>query len=248
MMVLMRAALWCLALLVAGGCSSTPTVSLDAPASGRIVCFVPGVAGDKGGFDGLKSALLEQGVADLRDYSWGAPGPLFVANFQDEAVHQKAEMGLAKHLGAWLKQRSDCRIDLVGHSAGCGVILGALEELGSLKVGRVILLAPSVSPTYDLAPALARVNGRIDVFHSPHDTFFLKWRTGTFGTYDNVKTPAAGHLGFKVNPSLPADLSKKLVQHPYDAKWEELGNGGGHMGPLAEDFGKRVLLPLLQSQ
>ena len=29
------------------------------------------------------------------------------------------------------------------------------------------------------------------VFHSTKDDLFLRWRTGTFGTYDNVRTAAA---------------------------------------------------------
>lgn len=226
------------------GCGAS-TQSLDAPASGRIVCFVAGVAGDKGAFAGLKDALVEKGVTDLRNFGWGVPGPLFIANFQDETVHNNAESDLARRIDRWLKERPDCKVDLVGHSAGCGVVLGAVRRVRGGEVHRVMLLSPSVSPGYDLAPVLIRVSGRMDVFHSDRDTFFLKWRTGTFGTYDNVKTAAAGHLGFKPPTPLHADLAKKLVQHPYDPSWEELGNGGGHTGTTARGFQEKVLAPLL---
>src|SRR5205814_4294428 len=114
-----------------------------------------------------------------------------------------------------------------------------------LNVEHVVLLAPSVSPGYNLMPSLRHVNVQLHLFYSNQDIVFLKWRTGTFGTYDNIKTPAAGHLGFSPNPPLPADLAGKLVQHNYDPKWGELGDDGGHLGPIAHDFVREIVAPLL---
>jgi pimeloyl-ACP methyl ester carboxylesterase len=225
-------------------CSSAgmrPDASLPA---GRVVCFVPGVAGDVG-YGGLKTAIQDAGMADLREFAWGSA--VFLFNFQSTSIHEEAEKELAKCLAEWLRQKPDCRIDLVGHSAGGGVILGALGRLGEgQRVDHVVLLAPSVSPTYNLTPALTHVCKRLDVFHSDQDTFFLKWRTGTFGTYDNVKTAAAGNLGFDAK-SLPAELGAKLMQHPYDPKWSALGNDGGHFGPTAQEFIRIVVAPLLSA-
>jgi pimeloyl-ACP methyl ester carboxylesterase len=235
-----------LSLVLFLGCASSFTHPLTAPSTPRIVCFVPGVAGDAGGYDGLKNALHESGAADLRVFTWGAPGPLFMLNFQSRSIHESAEKQLAARLTDWLGQKPGCRIDLIGHSAGCGVILGALGRLAEgCSADRVILLSPSVSPGYDLSPPLRHVSGRMDVFFSDRDVFFLKWRTGTFGTYDNVRTPAAGHLSFQPQAPLAPELSRKLTQHPYNPDWRALGNDGDHLGSAAHDFIRSVVAPLL---
>jgi pimeloyl-ACP methyl ester carboxylesterase len=234
-------------LLATLGCAGG-TQSLDAVPSDRIVCFVPGVAGDSGLYGGLKKALVESGATDLRVFTWGAPPPLFALNFQTTSIHDKAEQQLADRLTQWLHQRPGMRVDLIGHSAGGGVILGALRRLGEGDaVDHVVLLSPSVSPGYDLAPPLRRVRVRLDLFWSDRDTFFLKWRTGTFGTYDNVKTPAAGNMGFHPTTPLPPELASRLVQHPYGPQWESLGNAGGHDGSVAHDFVRQVVTPLLNA-
>ena len=227
-------------------CSPGGTAIDAAPPPGAgIVCFVPGVAGDHGGYAGLRSALQEAGAADVREFSWGSP--IFLFNFQSTSIHDAAENQLANRLADWLRQKPDCRIDLIGHSAGGGVILGALRRLPEgLLVDHVVLLAPSVSPGYDLEPALRHVRSRAHLFYSDKDVVFLKWRTGTFGTYDNIRTPAAGHTGFHPKAPLPANLAARLTQHAYDPAWGALGNDGSHTGPTAHDFVRSVVAPLLQ--
>lgn len=231
--------------LVNLACASN-TLPDAAPPSAHIVCVVPGVSGDLGGYRGLLSALRETGAADLREFSWGSA--IFLLNFQSTSIHDTAEKELAARITEWLRQKPDCRIDLIGHSAGGGVILGALGRLSEgLKVNHVVLLAPSVSPGYNLVPALGHATARLDLYYSSEDVFFLKWRTGTFGTYDNVRTPAAGHLGFSPQPPLSAELARKLVQHSYDPTWRELGNDGSHQAPTAHDFIRDIVAPLLKT-
>jgi len=233
-------------LLSLSACSRSGTQSFADPPSDRIVCFIPGVGGDGATYSGLKAALVNAGAADLRVFTWGASGPLFVLNFQDAGIHEKAESDLAAQIQKWLTARPNCAIDLVSHSAGGGVALGALRRLPpSMRVRNVILLHPSVSPAYDLAPALRHVARQLHNFHSERDVASLKWRTSTFGTYDNLKTPAAGHGGFQPLAPLPADLATKLVQHPYKSAWEPLGNDGSHAGPVAEKFIRQIVAPFL---
>jgi len=125
------------------------------------------------------------------------------------------------------------------------VILGALRRSDpNMHVNIVILLAPSVSPDYNLEPALGRADA-IHVFHSTLDTLWLGWRASNFGTYDNVKTKAAGNTGFTQLDRLPPSLQSKLIQYPYDPAWRALGNHGGHMEAMAFQFAKTVLAPLL---
>ncbi|HSI32043.1 MAG: hypothetical protein ACAI43_13890 [Phycisphaerae bacterium] len=247
--------------LGSGACSSVQTHRLDAPVGERVVVFVPGVGGDGATYAGLKRALAAPAGTDLRILDWGLSGPFFVLNLQDPDVHAEAETALARWLETWRAQNPRASIDLVGHSAGCGVILGALKRLPAggtplvnaspvtplprpdsvdraVRVRNVVLLASSVSPGYDLQPALRHVAGRVHSFHSDRDVWSLKWRTSASGTYDNVKTPAAGHAGF-------ACAHACLAQHAYDAAWDALGNDGGHSGSVAESFVRAVVAPLL---
>jgi pimeloyl-ACP methyl ester carboxylesterase len=234
---------WAVALvLLLGGCANRP----PNPRTDDVLFFVPGVAGDGGAYDGLIRGLRAAGVKEhIEVLGWGAPGPLFVLNFQNDAIHRSAEAKLAGAMRQWREAHPSGRIDLLGHSAGCGVVLGALALPESPAAGTVVLLNPSVSPTYDLAAPLAKVEGKLHVFHSDRDTVFLSWRTSTFGTYDNVKTKAAGNVGFELG-GLPPESCAKVVQHPREEWWADQGNDGSHFGTTAEEFAATTVGPLLR--
>jgi hypothetical protein len=202
--------------------------------------FVVHGVGGAGASGGLVNALKRPGRS-VRSFEWGAPAPLFFLNFSAKSTHEQGERTLAEAITKWHAQHPGGRIDLVGHSAGCGVILGALPRL-DFNVGTVVLLSPSVSPGYDLHPALAKIAPPMHMFYSNRDTTFLSWRTGHFGTYDRVMTAAAGNRGF--DGDYPAD---QLIQHPYDPAWEKLGNDGGHFGAVQKRFVDAVVEPLFSS-
>jgi pimeloyl-ACP methyl ester carboxylesterase len=220
------------------GCASHRPAT-GAPEPDNVVFIVCGVGGATG-YDGLVKAVSNANRT-VRVISWGAPTPMFFMNFATKSIHDEAEQKLAQRISQWHQTHPAGTIDLIGHSAGGGVVLGALAQLGpETKVSNAILLAPSVSPTYDLRPALSHVEKTLHVFHSDRDTTFLSWRTSNFGTYDRIKTKAAGNTGFV--GELPAD---RVVQHPYDPNWRDLGNDGGHFGTMAREFDEQVIEPLL---
>jgi pimeloyl-ACP methyl ester carboxylesterase len=208
------------------------------PPARDLLILVPGVAGDGPWYDGLKDALPIQPTV----FHWGHGGVLFAMNFSDKGTHDDAEQELARLLNE-RAQKDSGTVRLIGHSAGCGVILGALSRT-RLHVQEIILLAPSVSPGYDLSPALQQIAGPLHVFFSSHDDVFLDWRTSNFGTYDRVKTKAAGNVGFDL-AELPPELRSNVHQHGYDSAWQSLGNDGGHFGCVSERFIKEVVAPLL---
>jgi pimeloyl-ACP methyl ester carboxylesterase len=220
------------------GCSHNSPASTE-----NLLIVVPG-AGGFGFGSGMIKGLRDGGVDDVDVFKWGSH--VFLLNLQDPVIHLKAETALAARLASHFKQYPDARIDLLGHSAGCGVILGALARIDpDLHVNTVVLLAPSVSPTYNLLPALKRIAGTLHNFHSTRDKLWLSWRVSTFGTYDNIKTKAAGNTGFTNLDRLPPPLQQKVIQHPYDRAWRDLGNDGDHMGPTSRKFAEEMLAPLL---
>jgi pimeloyl-ACP methyl ester carboxylesterase len=204
-----------------------------------LVLLVPGAGGDGSWYAGIDQGLRDAGeMRTIDSLSWGIPGPGFLANFNNKTVHASAEKKLAEFLIAYRKQHPTAPLHLIAHSAGCGVTLGALSQLnGSVQVDGVVLLQPSVSPTFDLNPALQSVSGSVNVFYSSGDTTFLKWRVSTFGTYDGIKTPAAGHVGFASPPD-------RVTQHAWSEDDQKLNHDGSHFGPTARTFVRERIAPL----
>jgi len=230
-------------LALVAGCTAWP----ERVESEDVLFIVHGAGGAGSTYNGLINALSGGDQAPPRAISlfrWGAPSFLFALNFSDRRIHEKAESALAREMVAWRAAHPEGRIMLVGHSAGGGVVLGALARLKEVRVDRVILLHPSVSPGYDISPALDRVDGALHAFTSDRDTLFLSWRCRNFGTYDRVNTAAAGHRGFDKQTSV--ERSNKLVEHPYQPTWDKLDHAGGHFGALSRDFVREVIAPLLR--
>ena len=152
-----------LILLAGGGCS------YNAPLEGQnLVVLVPGCAGDGFWYNDLrKSVAGGQPARTIRTFEWGLPLPLYMLNLQDEKIHAKAEKALAKAIKSWRDRYPSGRLTLLGHSAGCGVILGSLSRIDkTVGVENVVLLAPSISPNYPISPALRQIAGRLHLFFS----------------------------------------------------------------------------------
>ena len=144
----------------------------------------------------------------------------------------------------WRARKPNQAIYLVGHSAGCAVVLVAMEGLPPGSVERVILLAPAVSADYDLRPALAGVRQTIDVFCSERDWAALRLGTGIIGTTDRHWTAPAGRVGFRT-PEPGSPLYAKLRQHPWHPSVAWTGNRGGHYDSYKPAYLRAYVLPLL---
>ena len=138
------------------------------------------------------------------------------------------------------------RITVTAHSAGSGIIAWALEQLpDDVTIDSLILLAPALSPGYDLSRALTHVRERAFVFFSPHDSTVLGFGTRMFGTVDGPKVDASGRVGFTMPPGADANQYAKLVQIPYRVAWARLDNIGDHIGTMERAFAREVLAPVV---
>lgn len=133
------------------------------------------------------------------------------------------------------------RVILVGHSAGCAVVLAAGDCLPSGSVDRIVLLAPSVSTGYDLRPSLAASREGIDVFCSKKDWVALGFVTRVVGTVDRRWGPAAGRRGFNLQCE-----SIGARHHFWTAEVAWTGHSGGHHGMHAPAFLENYVFPLIQ--
>jgi hypothetical protein len=142
--------------------------------------------------------------------------------------------------------RLDSPIFLVAKSGGAGVAIKALELMAQQAVERVVLLAPALSPQYDLTAALEAVHKEIVVFWSPLDVLILGAGTRLFGTMDRVRTASAGLVGFQTPPEEHANGPYRKLRH---VRWRPrmmtTGYFGGHWGPDSPWFLRRYVLPLL---
>jgi pimeloyl-ACP methyl ester carboxylesterase len=145
------------------------------------------------------------------------------------------------------RQLPDTPIVLTAHSGGCGVAIWTLEQLpDDVKVDTVLLLAPALSPGYDLSKALRHVRGNVYVFSSLHDKVVLYAGTRIFGTIDGVMTESAGYCGFVAPPGADQSEYRKLIPCPYQESWKQYGDFGDHLGPMARAFAATILAPLLE--
>ncbi|HZL33692.1 MAG TPA: hypothetical protein VFC78_00195 [Tepidisphaeraceae bacterium] len=207
---------------------------------------LPGMSGETYLDDKFVLGLGDGGVADhLEIYDWTQPNFLLTVLWDQKRNKAQAKK-VADAIAAHVRQYPDCPIILTAGSAGCGIAVWALEDLPpGVQVQSAMLIAPAVDPNHDLTRALSHVRHHLYSINSENDWLVLNFATTLFGTADGVHTQGAGLHGFKqVKGANPAEY-RKLVQVPYDAKWEELGNAGGHLGGSGRAFAREILAPML---
>lgn len=240
-----------LVLTSASGCGGFHFVH-KAPEPPRPLEVAIFVADGAGNFQNCSGAL--------RDACEGTKPPSFVHTFEwshgyariladqlDFQHARKAGAALARQLEDFHQQAPKCRIFVMGHSAGSSVVLAALESVSPGVVERAFLIAPSVSATYDLTPALRNVKHSVHVYYSKYDWYYLGIATHVVGTQDrHWFEPASGRVGFRYEPKTPEEeaLATKLLQHPWKTADGHTGNLGGHFGAYQPEFLRRNVLPL----
>ena len=152
-------------------------------------------------------------------------------------------------------------IYLVAKSGGSGVVIRALEQMPAGTVERAILIAPAISPRYDLSAALRGVIREIVVFWSPLDVVVLGAGTCLFGTIDRIHGVSAGLVGFRgtrkgrtkpvressIVPAAGVPAGEKLRQIRWRPSMMRTGYFGGHLGPDSPAFLKLYVAPLLRT-
>lgn len=226
----------------------TPRTGLAQPvrACPGVIFSVDGSACLRDMAPDLNRAIAEAGLPlAVERFGWShGPGRIF-ADLHGRGRHRDKGKELA---GAILAQRQTypCgKIYLVCHSSGAAVGLAAVESLPPGTVDRIILLAPALSPRYDLCPSLRCACEGIDVFTSRRDV--ISHALALIGTTDGTHRISAGCLGFTPDPSSGGDpaLYANLRQHPWESGMGAAGHLGGHFGCTRVGFFRAYLVPLL---
>lgn len=228
------------------GCSARLAPAPPSPPPPPLLIHLPGVSGPTS-FDRRYVAMLRQELpqVEVAMYDWTAGDPGMDALHAYRRNHEEAEK-LAGQLAERYRADPRLKIYLTGHSGGTAIAVWLLEKLPpEVRVQSVLLLAPALSPEYDLTAALRHVAGRVYAFTSPADNIVLGAGTRLFGTMDGVRTDAAGRVGFVRPFGADPGEYQKLIAQPYQDQWMRLGNIGDHIGVLTIPFARQVLLPLL---
>ena len=224
-------------------------VALQPAKSTSLVIVVDGAGGFEASSKTISRCVVEMNLPlEVRSFHW-THGYLRVAADQMHASHMRREaQKLADLVLSCRNLAPGNPIFLVGHSAGCGLVLWAADQLPPGTLEGIVLLAPAVSADHDLRPALASSRRGIDVFISHHDWACLSLGTMLAGTTDRCFTRATGgRLGFRPIITCPADgvLYQRLRQYPWDSSLLWTGHKGGHYGSYQPMFLRLFVLPLL---
>jgi len=195
---------------------------------------------------------LDRGGVDagIVIYNW-AIGPLglWVADLLAERRNRRMARDLADVLLAYRERRPGRPVTLIGHSGGGALAAWTLEALpDDAPVDRALLLAPALSPRYNLAHALGRVRHRATATYSWGDLALMGLGTTLFGTIDRRFGPSAGLVGFRLPPGLTPvqrDAYAKLRQVPWRPRMIRDGHLGEHIGWTGIRFARRVLAPIV---
>jgi len=242
-----------LALMLCAGCARKVDYLSPERLDKGLVVSLDGVGGYNVGPRWLRTGLDEGGVgAAIHIFNWGhGPAGMFVADLWDHNgnMRRAAEMvQLVTNYGKFYPGRP---INLVGHSGGGGMVVFALEQMPEgFEVDNAFLLAPALSPEYNLAPALSHVRRHCYVTHSPGDVPLMGLGTSVFTTMDGKHTVGAGLIGFKAPEHLSdADRAQyaKVRQAAWGGEFLKKGHLGGHMGWSTSSFAREFLAPIMRT-
>jgi len=156
----------------------------------------------------------------------------------------------SERIARYIAEHPDKPVHLIGISAGTGIVVFATEQLpAGVKVDGLVLMASSLSNTYNLAPAMKHVRNEITNFSSVADVGVLGVGVGLAGTVDRGSGVAAGLYGFSLPPGASQEVralyQEKLVEVSWKATHVVFGHMGDHLGASSSGFVKRFVAPIV---
>ncbi|MCA8992515.1 MAG: alpha/beta hydrolase, partial [Planctomycetaceae bacterium] len=214
------------------------------------VVILPGIEGHSWFNQWIARGLLQAEVPyaiDIFDWTTGYKG-LGLYHLRSRKLQSDSIVVLTEKLVQYRTEYPDQPIYLIGHSGGGAMSVLTLSQLPeSVRVNGAVLLGSSVSPWYDVVPALRQSQEGIWNFSSLGDLFFLGLGTTVAGTLDGWHTPSAGMIGFSnaVHRQVEQAGVSPLHEMPYQLKYAKYGNFAGHLGYVTPAFTANVVAPLL---
>ena len=208
-----------------------------------LVIVLPGIDGVALHNLGLAEALRDAPVpAGVEIWIWTSPlGPLFNQTAMEHNRSMAAE--LAVRIGRYRSEHPDGSVVLIGHSGGTAIAVWAAESLAASagQIDGIIMLGSSLSPGYDLSPALLRIRRGIVNVYSSSDGGLLGVGTAMVGTMDRLSSAGAGKVGFRGAPG-------RVYQVAWDSSMARYDYHGDHFSCCAKRFATAYLAPLVAAE
>jgi len=226
---------------------------VDARQSRGLVLVLGGVGGlGRCGANLRLAARAGRLPCAVESFAWGHGFGRWYADLTEVADLGRDAERVAEAVRRFRAEHPGEPVFVVAKSGGAGVAVWALERLDPEAVERAVLLAPALSPRYDLTAALRAVKRGVVVFWSPLDVMILGVVTRLFGTIDGVRTRGAGLVSFAVpGPDEPDGPRRcqyaKLRQVCWRPRMAGLGHLGGHFGSEHPRFLRACVVPLLRA-
>ncbi len=212
-----------------------------------LVIVLPGIDGLSWCTRSIVRGLAEAGVPyamEIHDWTFGILWAL--RNLRDSRRHQAHAAILADKITAYQVEHPGRPVYMMGHSAGGAMTVLTLERLPhESRIEAGILLAPALSPAYDVTTALQHTTRGLWNFHAWGDLGFLGALTTIFGTVDGKHVPAAGLVGFSKSPTSSAADGPQLRQIPYQLAMARQHNLAGHFGCVNHRFVRHWVAPIV---
>jgi len=219
------------------------------------IIVLPGIEGRSFFNANIVKGLADGGVQSaIEIYDWTAGSPLlFPVTLRALDRNKRQARKIADKIIDYQDRYPNRPVHIVGHSGGGGIAVLVLEALPpTSQVSSTIILAPALSPTYDLSRALKRCESGLWNFYSPYDVGFLRAGTTVFGNIDGEHSSSAGAVAFTIPWGMSEEdrrlYRSKLHQQRYTHAMFASGHGGGHFGWADREFVKDWLTPLIHSQ
>jgi hypothetical protein len=218
------------------------------PASEGIVFIVDGSARLRSFGEDLHQAVNDAQLAlEVESFDWSHGMGRVLSDLHGHD-HQRAKgKELAERIIVQRHGYAGGKIYLVCHSSGAAVVLAAVAQLPADSVQRIVMLAPALSPSCDLRPALRCARRGVDAFYSQNDVIG-RMALPFVGTADGQFLMSAGCVGFTLPQGCNRDdalLYLKFRQHPWIWEMSKIGYYGGHFGCTRGSFLRTYVVPLL---
>lgn len=145
---------------------------------------------------------------------------------------------LAHEINRYLREYPGRQVNIICLSAGTGVGVWACEALEPpAQVHNLVMLGSSLASNYDIRKALSNISGSIFVYYAPGD-MILQGPVRSLGTIDGqIGVDSVGLVGLRP----PGVRTDKIVNIPWQPKYERYGWTGAHTDATSEPFVRLVL-------
>ncbi len=230
-----------------------PKLDYDTPERRErgLTILLPGIEGQSSLSHSMVNGLSDGGVneaIEIFDWTYNVKPAMF--NLWMPNRNARLAASIAEKICDYQDQYPGRDVTLVGHSGGGAMIPKILEALpNGREIKRAVMIAPAISPRYDLSCALQSISDRIYHVRSPLDLYFLGFGTCAVGTLDRKHCPSAGNRGFCLPHETEGEryhlYREKFTQIDYSIKMLKDWHYGGHLSCMNRVFVEKHIATLL---